>query len=79
LEQFLADVKAIYDRLGRCVIAVSEGVRDAPGAPIVALLTLDAVAGTTRTMEDEFIAPNGTDVTDAFRLRHYPVAKLRNR
>lgn len=46
----------------------------------------------TRVMEDEFIAPSGTDVTDAFcmylrpllgsgmpdafRLRHHPVAKV---
>jgi hypothetical protein len=58
------------------------------------LLDLDAVAGKTRTMEDEFIAANGTDITDAFRLylrpllgsgmpdafrlRHSPVAKVRN-
>jgi len=57
-----------------------------------ALLPLVAVAGKTRVMEDEFIAANGTDVTDAFRmylrpllgsgmpdafrLRHNPVAKV---
>jgi len=29
--RFLADVKAVHDRLGRCVIAVSEGVHDAAG------------------------------------------------
>lgn len=56
------------------------------------LLPLDAVAGKTRVMEDAFITPNGTGVTDAFhaylrpllgtglpdafRLRHHPVAKL---
>jgi 6-phosphofructokinase len=56
------------------------------------LLPLEAVAGKTRVMEDEFIAANGTDVTDAFRmylrpllgsgmpdafrLRHNPVAKV---
>ena len=32
--RFLSDVKAVHDRLGRCVIAVSEGVRDAEGAPL---------------------------------------------
>ena len=191
LEKFLADVKATYERHGRCVIAVSEGIHDASGAPIAALLAkdmehdahgnvqlsgngaladllceeiksklkikrvrgdtfgylqrsfigcvsdvdqrearevgekavqfamwgsrdgsvaikrtgfysvdyellaLDAVAGKTRTMEDEFITANGTDVTDAFRLylrpllgsgmpdafrlRHHPVAKVLNR
>jgi len=162
-ERFLADVKAVHDRLGRCIVAVSEGIHDASGTPIAsqlaksverdahgnvqlsgtgaladllcdqvkdglkikrvrgdtfgylqrsflgcvsdvdqrearevaeravqfalrgdadgsvairrvgdyaveyALVPLDAVAGKTRTMEDEFIADSGTDVTDAFR------------
>jgi 6-phosphofructokinase 1 len=169
IERFLADVKAVHDRLGRCVIAVSEGIHDASGAPILAqlarqvehdahgnvqlsgsgaladllceeikarlnikrvrgdtfgylqrsfvgcvsdvdarearevgekavqfamwgdrsgsvaiqrtgfysadytLLPLEAVAGKTRTMEDEFIAPSGTDITDAFRLYLRPL------
>ena len=38
LEQFLADVKAAYERFGRCVIAVSEGIHDAAGQPILAQL-----------------------------------------
>jgi 6-phosphofructokinase len=191
LEQFLLDVKTTYERYGRCVIAVSEGIHDAQGTPIAALLAkemehdahgnvqlsgngaladllcdeikaklkikrvrgdtfgylqrsfigcvsdvdqrearevgekavqfamwgghdgsvaikrtgfysvdyellpLDAVAGKTRVMEDEFIAASGTDVTDAFRmylrpllgsgmpdafrLRHNPVAKVLHR
>ena len=37
------------------------------------LLPLAAVAGKTRTMEDEFIAASGTDVTDAFRLYLRPL------
>jgi 6-phosphofructokinase len=189
-EKFLADVKSMYERFGRCVIAVSEGIHDTSGAPIASLLAkklehdahgnvqlsgtgaladllceeirsklnikrvrgdtfgylqrsfigcvsdvdqrearevgekavqfamwgerdgsvaikrtgfysvdyelleLDAVAGKTRVMEDEFIAASGTDITDAFRLylrpllgsgmpdafrlRHSPVAKVRN-
>ena len=56
------------------------------------LLPVAAVAGKTRTMEDEFITDSGTDVTDAFRmylrpllgsgmpdafrLRHNPVPKV---
>ena len=56
------------------------------------LLPLEAVAGKTRVMEDEFIAANGTDVTEAFhrylrpllgsglpdpfRLRAHPVGKI---
>ncbi len=169
LEQFLADVQAMYQRHGRCVVAVSEGIHDASGAPILAqlaqdlerdahgnvqlsgtgaladllceeikqklgikrvrgdtfgylqrsfigcvsdvdqrearevgekavqfamwgdrdgsvsiqrtgyysadysLLPLDAVAGKTRVMEDEFITASGTDVTDAFRLYLRPL------
>jgi 6-phosphofructokinase 1 len=169
LERFLADVKAMHARHGRCVIAVSEGIHDASGEPILAqlakdlehdahgnvqlsgsgaladllceeirsrlglkrvrgdtfgylqrsfigctsdvdqrearevgekavqfamwgdrdgsvaikrtgfysvdyeLLPLAMVAGKTRTMEDHFIAENGTDITDAFRLYLRPL------
>lgn len=169
LEKFLTDVKAVYERYGRCVIAVSEGIHDASGSAIASLLAkdlehdahgnvqlsgngaladllceeiksrlnikrvrgdtfgylqrsfigcvsdvdqrearevgekavqfamwgqrngsvaikrtgfysvdyelleLDAVAGKTRVMEDEFITASGTDVTDAFRLYLRPL------
>jgi len=169
VERFLADVKATYDRLGRCIVAVSEGIHDHSGTPIAAqlakdlerdahgnvqlsgsgaladllcdeikarlgikrvrgdtlgylqrsflgcvsdvdqrearevgekavqygfwsgrdgsvairrtghyaadymLLPLADVAGRTRIMEDAFIAPSGTDVTDAFRLYLRPL------
>ena len=169
LERFLGDVKATYERHGRCVIAVSEGIHDASGEPVATLLSreverdqhgnvqlsgtgaladllcdeikgklgikrvrgdtfgylqrsfigcvsdvdqrearevgekavqfafwgdrdgsvairrtgfysvdyelqpLEAVAGKTRTMEDEFISESGTDVTDAFRLYLRPL------
>ncbi|MDK9703646.1 MAG: 6-phosphofructokinase [Sulfuritalea sp.] len=169
VEKFLADVKATYDRHGRCVIAASEGIHDNKGTPIITqlssqvekdahgnvqlsgtgaladllcdqikaslgikrvrgdtfgylqrsfmgcvsdvdqrearevgekavqyamwgdrdgsvaikrtgfysvdyqLVPLEAVAGKTRIMEDEFIAASGTDVTDAFRLYLRPL------
>ena len=37
------------------------------------LVPLADIAGKTRVMEDEFIAANGTDVTDAFRLYLRPL------
>lgn len=37
-EEFLADVKSIYDKYGRCVIAVSEGIQDEFGVPIITKL-----------------------------------------
>jgi 6-phosphofructokinase 1 len=41
LEKFLADVKATYAKFGRCVIAVSEGIHDASGQPMLAQLAKD--------------------------------------
>ena len=169
IERFLADVKAMHDRHGRCVVAASEGIHDASGRPMLArlardlehdahgnvqlsgsgaladllceeiraklglkrvrgdtfgylqrsfigcssdvdqrearevgekavqfamwgdrdgsvaikrtgfysvdyeLLPLAEVAGKTRTMEDDFIAASGTDITDAFRLYLRPL------
>jgi 6-phosphofructokinase 1 len=169
IERFLLDVKATMERYGRCVVAVSEGIHDASGTPMLVklakdlerdahgnvqlsgtgaladllceeikaklkikrvrgdtfgylqrsfvgcvsdvdqrearevgekavqfamwgdrdgsvaikrtgfysadyeLLPLEAVAGKTRTMEDEFIAACGTGVTDAFRLYLRPL------
>ncbi|MCD5413995.1 MAG: 6-phosphofructokinase [Clostridiales bacterium] len=39
IEKFLKDVKQIYDRYGRCVIAISEGVHNDKGNPIMAELS----------------------------------------
>lgn len=38
VDKFLADVDRIYKQLGRCVIAVSEGVHDSEGTPIITKL-----------------------------------------
>ena len=35
MNNFLRDVKKIYDRYGRCIVAVSEGIQDENGIPIV--------------------------------------------
>ncbi|MEO6946174.1 MAG: hypothetical protein ABI146_09630, partial [Nitrobacter sp.] len=32
--KFLSEVKSVHDRLGRCVIALSEGIHDAAGTPL---------------------------------------------
>jgi len=39
VDKFLADVKATYDKHGRCVIAVSEGVHDESGKAILSKLS----------------------------------------
>jgi len=38
-ENFLADVKRVYDQYGRCVVAVSEGIVDEHGTPVMTILT----------------------------------------
>jgi len=38
-EKFLADVDRVYKQYGRCIIAVSEGIEDKNGQPMVAALT----------------------------------------
>ncbi|MEM1108999.1 MAG: 6-phosphofructokinase, partial [Planctomycetota bacterium] len=37
-EKFLADVERVYTKLGRCLIAVSEGIHDADGNPMMTKL-----------------------------------------
>ena len=46
--RFLAEVKAVHGRLGRCVVAVSEGIHDAAGQPILAQLADLAGGGLER-------------------------------
>ncbi|HEY6508195.1 MAG TPA: 6-phosphofructokinase, partial [Vicinamibacterales bacterium] len=38
IDSFLADVKATHERHGRCMVAVSEGIHDASGQPMLAQL-----------------------------------------
>lgn len=38
MEKYLRDVKEVYDKYGRCVIAVSEGIKDKDGIPIITKL-----------------------------------------
>ncbi len=41
LEKFYADVDRVYKKIGRCVIAVSEGVHDKDGTPMMTKLAPD--------------------------------------
>ncbi|MEX0652669.1 MAG: 6-phosphofructokinase [Phycisphaeraceae bacterium] len=42
IEQFQKDVESVYKRLGRCLIAVSEGIHDEQGTPIAVKLAEQA-------------------------------------
>lgn len=41
MDQFILDVKEVYDKYGICIIAVSEGIKDASGVPIVSTISKD--------------------------------------
>ena len=41
VKQFITDITEVYDRYGRCTIAVSEGIKDASGQPILTTLGKD--------------------------------------
>jgi 6-phosphofructokinase 1 len=38
LDEFVKSVREVYNKYGRCIVAVSEGVHDASGQPIIAQL-----------------------------------------
>ncbi len=38
MDKFLQDVKEVHDKYGRCIIAISEGVQDKNGVPIITTL-----------------------------------------
>jgi len=41
IDKFLADVKETYDKYGRCIVAVSEGIQSAEGVSVLESLTGD--------------------------------------
>jgi len=41
IENFVADVKKVYKQYGHCVVAVSEGIKDVDGTPIILSLLKD--------------------------------------
>ena len=63
-------IVVLGDGKGQCGEWQDRDELDSPGGQ---LQLLEAVAGKTRVMEDEFITASGTDVTDAFRLYLRPL------
>jgi ATP-dependent phosphofructokinase / diphosphate-dependent phosphofructokinase len=53
--KFLSEVKSVHDRLGRCVVAVSEGIHDANGTPLSVKL-----AGTAEKDAHDNVQLSGT-------------------
>ncbi|MCA1809752.1 MAG: diphosphate--fructose-6-phosphate 1-phosphotransferase, partial [Lentisphaerae bacterium] len=73
---FIRDVKAVYARLGRCMVVVSEGIADEKGETIAAnyeRVPLSRVARETRSMPASFINRSGNNVTEAFLRYARPI------
>ncbi|MBP2625897.1 MAG: phosphofructokinase [Firmicutes bacterium] len=41
IENFVADIKKVYEQYGYCIVAVSEGIKDISGTPIIVSLLKD--------------------------------------
>ncbi len=67
--KFLADVDAVNKKLGRCVIAVSEGISDAAGTPIAAKLALSQGANVEKDAHGN-VQLSGTGALGDFLSTH---------
>ncbi len=76
-EQFLQDVKKCWDRYGRCVIAVSEGISDEKGVPIITKLV-----GETETDAHGNVQLSGTgmlgDKLSELIRQNLPIKRVRS-
>lgn len=76
MEKYLEDVKRVYEKFGRCVIAVSEGIADEEGNPIVTKLLKDVE-------KDEFgnVQLSGTgalgDLLASYIKKHLGIKRVR--
>lgn len=69
MNRFIEDVKGVYGRLGRCLVAVSEGIRFADGQPVVTKMG-------EKTRVDDFGNPQ---LAGSGALGDYLVSALRSR
>jgi len=72
MDKFLADVQAVYDRSGKCIVAVSEGIHDAAGKLI-------AEYGAENAAVDAFghVQLGGLAATLAEQVKHHIGCKVR--
>ncbi len=65
VDRFIADVDRVYSRLGRCLIAISEGIHDERGTPIAVKLADDLKLPVERDAHGN-VALSGTGVLGDF-------------
>lgn len=68
-ERFVSDIQAVYDRLGRCQVAVSEGIQDSGGRPIAATLVETLERDAHGNIQLSGVAALGDALADLARKR----------
>ncbi len=69
LDDFLASVKSVYDRLGRCVVAISEGIHDESGTALAAQLAKSVERDAHGNVQLSGTGALGDLLSDAIRTR----------
>ncbi len=69
MDVFAMDVQAVFDEYGRCVIAVSEGVHDEEGTPIVSMLAKEVEHDAHGNMQLSGTGALADLLTDAIKAR----------
>ena len=69
MDVFATDVQAVFNEYGRCVIAVSEGVHDGEGTPIVSMLAKEVEHDAHGNMQLSGTGALADLLTDAIKVR----------
>ena len=69
MDVFATDVQAVFNEYGRCVIAVSEGVHDGEGTPIVSMLAKEVEHDAHGNMQLSGTGALADLLTDAIKAR----------
>ena len=79
VDEFLGDVEAVYTRIGRCVVSMSEGVQDATGRPLAEALAAASGAAVERDAHGNVQLTGGDlgmEIQRALK-RRFPKARAR--
>ncbi len=76
MRKFVSEVSAVYDRLGRCIVAVSEGIHDGGGEPMVTKLGKDLDRDDHGNLQLSGTGTLADALTDAIS-RHTDIARVR--
>ncbi|MCW6507039.1 diphosphate--fructose-6-phosphate 1-phosphotransferase [Lichenifustis flavocetrariae] len=76
VSSFVADVAAVYGRLGRCIVAMSEGVQDETGRPLAEVLAAGALERDAHGNVQLTGGDLGLEIGKALKT-HFPKARAR--